>query len=83
MPSSKALGYISRFEPISGRAAIKEALERCMLTAFSRYGLELEQIQDMYETNKVRVQSSLSTVHNDVQLWAHYRLTHSSEKSLF
>ena len=55
MPSSRALDLISRFGPIASRPAIKEALERCMLVAFSRYALELEQVQDIYERNKVQL----------------------------
>ena len=56
MPSSQALDYISRFAPISSREAVREALERCMLTAFSRYARELEEMQDSYERNKVSTQ---------------------------
>ena len=54
MPSSRALDLISKFGPIAARPAIKEALERCMLTAYRRYALELEQVQGIYERHKVR-----------------------------
>ena len=53
--SKRALDIISRFECVSQRAALREALHRCMLTAFSRYSLELEEIQATYEKHKVRV----------------------------
>ena len=53
MPSSQALDMISRFNPIASRPTIKEALERCMLIAFNRYAMELEQIQLLYEKYKV------------------------------
>ena len=46
---------MSRFESVSSRVALKEALHKCMLTAFSRYSLELEEIQSTYEKHKVCV----------------------------
>ncbi len=33
---------------------VREALERGMLTSFNRYALELEEVQDIYEKDKVR-----------------------------
>ena len=51
--SKRALDIISRFEAVSSRPALKEALHKCMLTAFSRYSLELEEVQATYEKHKV------------------------------
>ena len=53
MPSKRALEIISRFDPIASRPAMKEMLGRCMLIAFKRYAQELEQVQKIYERNKV------------------------------
>ena len=52
--SKRALDIIARFEAVSPRAALREALHKCMLTAFSRYSLELEEIQNTYEKHKVQ-----------------------------
>lgn len=43
-----------RFSAISHRSAISEVLRKCSLAAFSRYSQELEDIQSIYERNKVR-----------------------------
>ena len=53
--SKRALDIMSRFESVSSRVALKEALHKCMLTAFSRYSLELEEIQSTYEKHKVYI----------------------------
>ena len=49
-----ALDMIARFDSVSSRSALREALHKCMLTAFSRYSLELEEIQNTYEKYKVQ-----------------------------
>ena len=53
--SKRALDIIARFESVSCRAALREALHKCMLTAFSRYSLELDEIQNTYEKYKVQL----------------------------
>ena len=53
--SKRALDIIARFESVSPRAALREALHKCMLTAFSRYSLELDEIQNTYEKHKVHL----------------------------
>ena len=57
--SKRALDIITRFEAVSPRAALREALHKCMLTAFSRYSLELDEIQNTYEKHKVHLYISL------------------------
>lgn len=38
---------------VSSRHRVKKALDQCMLTTFIRYGIELEDIQRIYERDKV------------------------------
>ena len=43
----------SRFLPVSSRIALQESIHRCMMVAFSKYSIELDDIQAAYEGNKV------------------------------
>ena len=51
--SSRALDVISRFSPVSSRGALQESIHRCMMVAFGKYSIELDDIQAAYERNKV------------------------------
>jgi hypothetical protein len=59
--SKRALDIIARFESVCPRAALREALHKCMLTAFSRYSLELDEIQNTYEKHKVHLYNISAT----------------------
>ena len=54
LSTDKALDTISCFSIVSSRPAVKRALDKCMVTAFTRYGLELEELQNIYERDKVK-----------------------------
>ena len=53
--SARALDIVSRFSAVSCRVSLKEAFRKCMLTALSRYSLELEEIQAIYKRDKVHL----------------------------
>ena len=46
---------LHRFDVVSGRAGLKEAIQTCSLTAFRRYSSELEEMQTICERNRVCV----------------------------
>ena len=50
-----ALDIIPCFDCMSSRLSVKGALDKCMVSAFSRYGIDLEEVQNLYEKDKVQV----------------------------
>jgi len=62
IPTCRALDIISCFSVVSSHASVKKSLDKCMVAAFTRYGLELEEFQHIYERDKVSITEELIMV---------------------